>query len=112
MRRLNFSYSPAAVEQAAGDMRERVRPYVKRHFPRLAEGLVDRNCLELDYAQAAEGLCGCCLGLDMCSELLNTAGMAVGLELLPDGYVRQFFYRCRFHGKGGGSYGKHGMAGG
>lgn len=104
MHRLGYSVSSESAAMAVEDLRERVRPYVSKRFPNMADRIIDRNCLELSFAQAAAEKCGFCLGLEMCTELLNTAGFAVGLDLRPDGYVRQYFYRCRFRRKEGESF--------
>jgi len=73
--------------------------YARTKFPEISEALIKQNLCELITAHDAEYQCqSCCMGIDMCPELLNSAGYTYQMILLPSGWIKIECVPCMFNG--------------
>lgn len=73
--------------------------FARQKFPDISEELIQQNLCELITAQDAEKKCGaCCIGLDMCPELINTAGYTYVMAMQSDGRIKMEYAPCEFNG--------------
>lgn len=83
--------------------RARITPdiykYARSKFPDISDELILQNLCEFITAQDAEQKCGsCCMGLDMCPELINTAGYIYVLAMQSSGRIKMEYTPCEFNG--------------
>jgi hypothetical protein len=83
--------------------RARIEPdifqFARSKFPDISDELIQQNLCELITAQDAEQKCGaCCMGLDMCPELINTAGYIYVLAMQSSGRIKMEYAPCEFNG--------------
>ena len=73
--------------------------YARAKFPGISIELIERNSCELITAYDAEYKCkSCCMGIDMCPELINTAGYTYSMILQPNGWIKIEYAPCMFNG--------------
>lgn len=70
--------------------RARISPdilkFARSKFPEISNELIEQNICEFITAQDAEHKCGsCCVGIEMCQELINTAGYTYVMNLQANG---------------------------
>jgi hypothetical protein len=68
-------------------------------FPNISLDIVHQNYCEFVTALEAEKKCACCMTIEMCSELLNTAGYKLAFTLQPNGWLKEEKRICEFHPK-------------
>lgn len=72
--------------------------YARTKFPDMTDSLIKRNLCEIIAAYDAEVKCkSCCMGIDMCPELLNSAGYTYNMSLLPSGWIKIEYVPCMFN---------------
>ena len=73
--------------------------YARAKFIGISAELIDRNSCEIITAYHAEFTCqSCCMGIDMCPELLNTAGYTYHMVLQGSGWIKTEYIPCLFNG--------------
>lgn len=73
--------------------------YARAKFPGISVGLMERNSCEIITAYNAEFKCkSCCMGIDMCPELINTAGYTYSMILQSNGWIKTEYVSCMFNG--------------
>lgn len=73
--------------------------YARTQFPEMSDQLIHQNLCEIITVYHAEFTCKtCCMGIDMCSELMNTAGYTYTMTLQPSGWIKTEYAPCLFNG--------------
>lgn len=73
--------------------------YAREKFPGISDELINQNSCEIITAYDAEFKCkSCCMGLDMCPELINSAGYTYSMVLQPNGWIKTEYVPCMFNG--------------
>lgn len=83
--------------------RARIAPEIVRYarikFPEITDELIERNLCEIMTAYDAEFKCkSCCVGIDMCPELINSAGYTYSMILQENGWIKIEYVHCMFNG--------------
>jgi len=82
-----------------GRMDARFIRYARAKFPDISDQLIQRNLCEIITAYDAEYKCkSCCMGIDMCSELINSAGYTYRMIFQPSGWIKIVYVPCMFNG--------------
>lgn len=72
--------------------------YARTKFPGISDELIRQNLCEIITVYEAEFKCkSCCMGIDMCSELINSAGYTYRILLQPNGWMKIEYVPCVFH---------------
>ena len=86
----------AAIRKAQIDAK--VIRFARTKFTDISDGLIKRNLCEIIAAYDAEFKCkSCCMGIDMCSELLNSAGYTYKMNLQASGWIKIEYVPCMFN---------------
>lgn len=73
--------------------------YARTQFPGMSDALIRKNLCEIIAAYDADYKCkSCCMGIDMCPELLNTAGYTYRMILQHSGWIKTEYVPCVFNG--------------
>lgn len=73
--------------------------YAREKFPGISDDLINQNSCEIITAYDAEFKCkSCCMGLDMCPELINSAGYTYSMILQSNGWIKTEYVPCMFNG--------------
>jgi len=72
--------------------------YARTKFPNISDELINRNVCEIITACDAESKCKACMGVDMCAELINSAGYTYKMILQPSGWIKTEYVPCEFNG--------------
>lgn len=73
--------------------------YARAKFSTISDELIRRNLCEIITAYDGEFKCkSCCMGIDMCSELMNSAGYTYRMILQPSGWIKIEYVPCVFNG--------------
>ena len=72
--------------------------YARTKFTDISDALIERNLCEIIAAYDAEFKCkSCCRGLEMCHELLNSAGYTYKMNLQSSGWIKIEYVPCMFN---------------
>lgn len=72
--------------------------YARTKFPDISDALIKQNLCEIITAYDAELKCrSSCMGIDMCVELLNSAGYTYNMILQSNGWIKMEYRPCVFH---------------
>lgn len=72
--------------------------YARTEFPDMSDALIKRNLCEIIATYDAEFTCKSrCMGIHMCSELLNSAGYTYKMNLQPSGWIKIEYVPCLFN---------------
>lgn len=73
--------------------------YAREKFPDISDDLIHQNICEIITAYDAEYKCkSCCMGIDMCPELINSSGYTYMMILQANGWIKTEYAPCMFNG--------------
>lgn len=72
--------------------------YARTKFSNISDALIQQNLCEIIAAYDAEFKCkSCCMSINMCPELLNSAGYTYKMNLQANGWIKIEYVPCRFN---------------
>ena len=91
-------YFPDLVAMRKARIDSKFIRYARTKFPDMSDALIKQNLCEIIAAYDAELKCrSCCIGIDMCAELLNSAGYTYKINLQSSGWIKIEYVPCVFH---------------
>jgi len=92
------NYLPNFVAMKEARIDSRFIRYARTKFPDISETLIKQNLCEIITAYDAEVKCqSCCMGIDMCPELINTAGYTYTMIIQRSGWIKIEYIPCMFN---------------
>ncbi len=92
-------YVPEIADRDKVGIDSKYITYARKKIPDISEELIHRNLCEIITAYDAELTCkSCCMGIDMCPELMNSAGYTYTMLIQPSGWIKIEYSPCMFNG--------------
>lgn len=94
-----INYIPDLVARNRAAIDPNFIRYARAKFPDMSIALIRQNLCEIITAYDAEVKCqSCCMGIDMCTELINSAGYTYTMTLQRSGWIKIEYIPCMFNG--------------